>query len=276
MGLAALALLALVSGFADQLYEQGDYEMAALEYARILYEEGDTLSRPLEALRLARCRHILGDYEHSLNLYAWLAENLPAGDYRAMALLGAGAIYSDLGMYSMSEEAYSGASATAVDSELVFRGDILESLAPLHRLDWARSSTELAEVAQRWRGARGELALQLARLADRGEELPYRSPFWCGASSALLPGSGQLMCGHTSDGLLSLGMTAASGVLFYLSLEEENTATAILTGWLAFSFYGANVVGGSRAAQYYNAEQRREHFYRIYDHLERWDWDYSL
>jgi hypothetical protein len=274
MGSAALAVLTLLAGFADQLYEQGDYDLAALEYARVLYESGDTLSHPADALRLARCWHLLEDHERSLNLYTFLVEGLPEGDHRAMALLGAGAVYSDLGMYTLAREAYAEAGATAVDDDLAFRGELLESMLPLHRMEWTLSSGELSEVALRWEGARRMLAQGLSELAAEGEELPYRSPFWCSASSALLPGSGQLMCGHTSDGLLALGMNAAAGVLFYLALEEENTATAILTGWLAFSFYGANVLGGGRAARYYNAEQRREHFYRIYDRLEEWNWDY--
>ena len=116
MGCASLALLVLLGGFADQLYEQGDYDLAALEYSRILYESGDTLGHPDEALRLARCRHLLGEGESSLFLYTRLIEELPEGDDRAMALLGAGAVYADLCFFTLAADAYSEASNTAVDS----------------------------------------------------------------------------------------------------------------------------------------------------------------
>jgi len=270
MGLASLALLALLGGFADELYVQGDYEMAALEYSRILYEEGDTLTRPDEALRLARCWHLLGDFERSLSMYTFLADRLPEGDSRAMAALGAGTVYADLGFYSLSRNSYREVAETALDADLAFRGELLDALTPLHRYEWTTGSAELSSVALRWQGERRLLAEELSSIAAEGEHLSRRSPFWCGFASAILPGSGQMMCGHTSDGLIALGMNAATGLLFYLSLEEDNLSTSILLGWLSLSFYGANVYGGSRAAEYYNATRHRDHFQDIYGRLDRW------
>ncbi len=268
MGFAALAFLALLGNFADQLYDNGDYRMAALEYSRILYETGDTLGHSEEALKLARCRHLLGEMEESLSLYTYLIEGLPEGDGRAKALLGAGSVYADLGFHTLSVDAYSEAAGTSVDSELAYRSRLLEALAPLHRFQWSRSSTELRSLAQQWDGDRGLLAADLSSLASRGEHLPRRSPFWCGLASAILPGSGQMLCGHTTDGLIAFGMTVATGALLYVSIDEENLSTSILLGWLSFSFYGANVYGGSRAAEYYNSTRRRELLEEVYSRLD--------
>jgi tetratricopeptide (TPR) repeat protein len=268
MGLHALAILTLVFGFADQLYESGDYEMAALEYARILYSEEDTLDQPEAALRLARCWHALGRFEESLGLYGRLMADLPDHDYRASAALGAGTVYADMGFFSRSEELYTLAAETARDSELVYRGELLAALTPLYRQDWLTGNDRLSQVAARWSGERRELAADLAVLAARGENLPGRSPVWCGLASALVPGSGQMLCGHVKDGLTAFGLTVATGALFYLSLEEENLSTTILLGWLTFSFYGANIYGGSRAAEYYNTTRRRELYEEVRDRLE--------
>ncbi|OPL18365.1 MAG: hypothetical protein AVO35_05840 [Candidatus Aegiribacteria sp. MLS_C] len=268
MGFAALAFLALLGSFADRLYDQGDYSLAALEYARILYESSDTLGHPRETLRLARCRHLLGDAETSLSLYSALVQGLPDSDHRAMALLGAGAVYADLGLFSLSAQAYSDAAATASDSGLVFRGMLLEALSPLHSFRWSESSAELSVLAGSWEDDRGALAGELSALVEGGGDLPYRSPFWCGAASAVVPGSGQLLCGHTADGLIAFGMTAATGALLYLSIEEGNTSTSVLLGWLSLSFYGANVYGGGRAAEYYNAYHRRQLLEEVYGRLE--------
>lgn len=268
MGYAAVALLAILSSFADRLYEQGDYSMAALEYSRILYESSDTLGHPLETLKLARCRHLMGDAETSLSLYTTLVRGLPDGDQRAMALLGAGAVYTDLGLLSLSAEAYSDAAETASDSGLVFRGRLLEALSPLHSFRWSESSSELSALSGSWEGDRGALAGELSALVEGGGDLPYRSPFWCGAASAVVPGSGQLLCGHTTDGLIAFGMTAATGALLYLSIDEGNTSTSVLLGWLSLSFYGANIYGGSRAAEYYNASRRRQLLEEVYGRLE--------
>lgn len=269
MGFAAAAILILIGGFADELYMQGDYGMAALEYSRVLFETGDTLGHPEEALRLARCRHLLGDLDSATYLYNYLIQGLANGDDRARALLGAGSVYAELQFHDMSREAYAEAAAVAEEDELVFRSELLGALAPMHRFHWTQSSAALSAVGRRWQGERRLLAEELSVLASRGENLPRRDPFWHGVASALIPGSGQLLCGHTWDGLTALGMTAAAGTLFILSLDEDNLSTSILLGWLSLSFYGANVYGGSRAAEYYNAARRRELLQEVYHRLDQ-------
>ncbi|MFO8182767.1 MAG: hypothetical protein R6U39_01205 [Candidatus Aegiribacteria sp.] len=269
MGFASAAILILMGGFADELYTQGDYGMAALEYSRVLFEAGDTLGHPEEALRLARCRHLLGDLESSIFLYDYLIQGLPDGDDRARALLGAGSVYAELQYHDMSREAYAQAASAAEEDELLFRSELLMALAPMHRSHWSQSSAELSAVGQRWQGDKRLLAEELSALASRGERLPGRDPFWCGVASAVIPGSGQLICGHTRDGLTALSMTAATGALFILSLDEDNLSTSILLGWLSLSFYGANVYGGSRAAEYYNSARRRELLQEVYHRLDQ-------
>jgi tetratricopeptide (TPR) repeat protein len=271
MGFAAVALLILFGSYADQLYTQGEYQLAALEYGRILFEAGDTLGHAEEALKLARCRQILGDVQGALLLYGYLAEGLPDGDARAEALLGAGSVYSDLGDYGYASQAYERASETTLDSDLVYRAQVLSALTPLHSFQWSESESQLARLSRSWTGERGLFAEDLTRLAHSGEDLSHRSPFLCGLSSAVLPGSGQMLCGHTKDGIISLAMTAATGALFYLSLEEENTSTSVLLGWISLSFYGANIYGGSRAAEYYNSQRRRELLQEVYDKVEEWE-----
>ncbi|MBD3369984.1 hypothetical protein GF402_06450 [Candidatus Fermentibacteria bacterium] len=271
MGLAALAVLTLTASFADQLYERGDYHLAALEYSRLIYTRGDTLERSSEALRLARCWQRLDELERSLSLYSYLADRLPDGDDRAMAALGAGSVCAEIGFYGRSRAFYHQAAKSAVTEDLVFRGQLLGSLALLYQERWEGSSAELRQVAADWPGERGRLAEELAGMAESGSELPYRSPLWCGLASTVLPGSGQLICGHTTDGLTALGMNAAAGALFYLSLDEDNTATSILLGWLSLSFYGGNIYGGVRAADYYNTAQRRHLYEDVRARLSGWE-----
>lgn len=270
MGLFLAAFLTLHSGFADALYEQGDYVTAALEYSRLFYENPDTLGMPAEAIRLAKCLHELNRLEESLSLYTMLAGRLPHPDDRARASMGAGAVFADLGFYGRSSELYREASGLAGDPDLRFRAELLGALLPLHERNWRRSSSALRNLAGRSSGEEAALAAELADLASRGENLTNRSPFWCGLASAAVPGTGQLICGHTKDGLIAMGMTLASGALLYVAISEDNLSTSILMGWLTLSFYGANVQGGARAARYYNAARRRELYSEVMSRLEDW------
>ena len=131
---------------------------------------------------------------------------------------------------------------------------------------WNESSTELAVLSEGnsiWSAE----ASRLTVLAESGEHLFRRSPFWCGLSSAVIPGSGQIFCGHTKDGLIALGMNAIMGYLFYQSIVEEEIALAVLFGWLSLSFYGGNIYGGIRAADTYNSARERELFEQISNSL---------
>jgi hypothetical protein len=68
---------------------------------------------------------------------------------------------------------------------------------------------------------------------------------------------------NTGDGLVALGTNLLLGYLFVASLEEEDTATSVLFGWLSISFYSENVYGGARAASGYNNARRTEFINRL-------------
>ena len=246
------------SDFADFLYSSGEYELAAGEYLRIIYlNNADTLSNPVVSLRLAGCMHELGRLSDALFLYSYLGAHLPDRDMQASALMGAGAVLEEIGEFSSARLAYVNAVRTASDMEIQNRADIMAGLMYARMGRWDHS----AEVLTRISSAAGPFASgaeQLAGVVSRGSSLPERSPFWCGLSSAILPGSGQMICGHFTDGAIALGVNGLIAYLFYESLREDNTTTSVLLGWLSLSFYSGNIYGGSKAARTYNSARRRE------------------
>jgi tetratricopeptide (TPR) repeat protein len=246
------------SGYADFLYSSGEYELAAGEYLRIIYaNDADTISCPLVSLRLAGCLRELDRFSDALFLYTFLGANLPDRDMRAGALMGAGAVLEEIGEFTSARLAYVDAVRTAVDIEIKNRADIMAGLMYARMGRWDSSAEELSRISSSG-GPFASGAEQLAEIVSRGSSLPVRSPFWCGLSSAVLPGSGQMICGHFTDGVIALGVNGLMGYLFYESLREENTTTSVLLGWLSLSFYGGNIYGGSKAARTYNSARRRE------------------
>lgn len=256
------------SGFADYLYENGEYEQAATEYLRVIYEnDSDTLSCPLSALRLARCFQEMNLFTDAFDMYVFLSLNLENSELRSNAHLGAGSILEESGNFAGAREYYLEAGAVSSDPELSCKSDVLAALM-LGRLDrWDEASTELSILSTGdgiWSTEAGRLTL----LAETGENLPRRSPFWCGLSSAIIPGAGQIFCGRTKDGIIALGMNAVMGYLFYQSLTEDNIGGTVLFGWLSLSFYGGNIYGGIRAADTWNSARERELFEQISRSLE--------
>jgi tetratricopeptide (TPR) repeat protein len=246
------------SGYADYLYGSGMYMQAADEYMRIIYLSGcDTLARPEEALRLARCWQELGMWTDAGAIYGAILQRHPDSTYRSMAAMGIASLFESRGDTDGAGEYYSLARSLAVDDDLRSRAEVMRILMEARKGYWEEASLRLDSLAE-LPIPLSPLSARLSPVVARGEHLSSRSPFWCGLSSALIPGSGQVFCGHYTDGFTSLAVTGATAWLFVESLQEENATTSVLLGWLALSFYGGNIYGGSRAAEVYNGARRRE------------------
>ncbi len=245
-------------GFADYLYGNGEFALASVEYLRIIYAyDEDTLACPLVSLRLARCWQELDRREDAFSLYTFLHRNLSDTELRAGAMMGAGSVLEESGNLSYARELFIDAAATSEDTEIIARAGIMASLVNARMGNWAASAEELSMISSTG-GPFSSVSASLAAKVAEGQYLSQRSPLWCGVSSALLPGSGQMICGHYTDGIIALGVNGALAWLFVESLNEGNTTTSVLLGWLGLSFYGGNIYGGSRAAVTYNSARRRE------------------
>ncbi len=255
------------TSFAGNLYRAGEWDMAALEYMRVIHARGDTLSHPLPALRLARCWHELGRAGEALVLYRRVSGGLEHGDTAAMASLGAGSVLEGMGMDREARGLFLRAASQADDSTLRGTGRVLAALSMGRQGYWSRAESELEGLGG---GPVGPLAQGLLVEVRRAQNLPHRSPLACAGASLALPGLGQAICGRPRDGLNALLTTAATGFLLYHSLEEESLAGSVLSGWLFLSFYGGNVYGGYRSAESYNLAARRRLYGRIADRIAGW------
>ncbi len=256
LGQIALAVLTISCGFADHLYQGGLYGAAATEYAREIYEAGDTLSAPVSALRLARCWQETGQPERALGMYLFLGERLGPGAERGLARMGAGSVYETVGMLHDARGSYAAAAEDLAGYPVLHEENLALAALSLGRSgNWPGAALELDVLAG---GDASSTASRLASVARRAADPPARSRLLCGLSSALLPGSGQAVCGHWTDALTSFIMTAGTGALLVAALEEEDTPASVLFGWLALSFYGGNVYGGARAAARWNAARTGE------------------
>ncbi|MBD3278000.1 MAG: hypothetical protein GF388_06860 [Candidatus Aegiribacteria sp.] len=245
-------------GFADYLYSSGEYELASLEYLRIVHSNGgDTMACPGSAMKLARCWQELERSADAMALYRYVRVHSAEADLRAGCMMGEASILEETGELQPARELFALAAAEAEDPDISARAEILSSLMYARMGYWSEAADELNGISA-GRGSYGDLSARLAATVSRGTSLSRRSPLLCGISSSLLPGSGQMICGHYTDGFIALAVNGAMGWLFYESLQEENTTTSVLIGWLGMSFYGGNILGGIRAAETYNSARRRE------------------
>lgn len=81
----------------------------------------------------------------------------------------------------------------------------------------------------------------------------FKSPFFSGFLSAIIPGAGKFYTGEIGDGITSLLLT---GILSFLAYDNfnaaHNTRAWIFTGLAAY-FYAGNIYGSVISAKKYNA-----------------------
>jgi hypothetical protein len=248
VGAILAAVLTLSGGFADMLYGSGLYDEAAVEYLREIHEAGDTLLAVPQALRLARCWQETGRDDLALGMYAFLSERLAGGDERAGALMGAATVYEEAGLPGAARDLYREAAGTFADAVMADRCEVLSAVALGRSGDWDGAVGELELLAE----GGSDFAAEVLPRAVAARDHPYRSPAACAIASAVLPGSGQAICGHWTDGLTSLLMTAGTGALLAVSLEEEDTSGSVFFGVLALSFYTGGIMGAARGASRFN------------------------
>jgi hypothetical protein len=126
-----------------------------------------------------------------------------------------------------------------------------------------------------------DVARSLRTRAEKGPQLPTRSPVLAAIMSALVPGLGQIYTGRYSDGIQSMAIVGTlgftSGVLFYSEQRQSNPSYAlpiVVTG-LAAVFYGANVYGAANGARMETLMQKYQHIgdaRSLYQESVRGDW----
>ena len=100
--------------------------------------------------------------------------------------------------------------------------------------------------------------LRLAPFTAQGPALPHRSAGLAGTLSALIPGSGQMYCGRSADGIRHLVLNAALIWTVVSLARDQRGPAAYLTASVALPFYLGNVIGAQGAARQYDRDRRMD------------------
>lgn len=240
--------------FGDFLFRQGSYRRAAAEYQRFLFTNTD-----------ASQDRVLYKVGQS---YIRTHQAVNASSYFKKAALAAGAtVFGD----SCNVAFASSLLLSGRNEEFLDTVDSLQSKNMITPL-----KTELFELrsiyylqTKRWQKARETLSeinqkeskntiSDLSKLANRGIKLPQKSPLKAGLMSAVIPGSGKIYAGRTSDGIYSLLLVAGTSWLAYEGFRDDGTSS--FKGWffgsVATIFYTGNIYGSIIAVNFYNKRFR--------------------
>lgn len=237
--------------FADHLYNQGDFGRAISEYQRYLftasagemyhahYRVGASLMQ-LDEYRRAPS-HFLLAAQHTKHAalqdsaYVGYLGGLLAGERTARLFNAADTL--NFASHSSQRRLYQ-----------------IRALAHLRKGAWSAAEQSLEHMPPPEAEGSDQVAARISELVTRGQHLPRRSSWLAGTMSALIPGTGKVYAGRTSDGLYSLALIAGASWLAYRGFKDGGTSS--VKGWLFGSvgavLYFGNIYGSFVAVRMYN------------------------
>jgi len=245
--------------FADYLYQEKDYLRAAAEYRRYLLLAN---APPPEAasihFKIGLCFRSAQDYGNSVSAFRFLIEKFPESDTAEEARVQVAYGHFLSGEYRESLASADAFLAEIKSGEKRLRLVQLKGVDYLYQRQWAKAGDYFRSLD----GQTGSdvLTMALKGFADQGLRLRRKSPVLAGILSALIPGTGRMYAGRTTDGLFSLMTIALTAWQAYDGFHKEGTGS--LKGWIYGSiggfFYVGNVYGSVAAARIYNEQSERK------------------
>ena len=241
-----------VRKFADFLYEQGDYLRAAGEYQRYLFYQ----PRESEEMRyrIALCYRFAGQTEQAIQNFQMLLQAHPEGRFTSQAYYQIGATYFLQDQFEQSVGFLREVLPHVTDARQHAEAEQLIGLSYLMQKQWSEAGQVFKTLQRSEVTSISQKAVVYHSYAEKGGDLPTRSPFLAGALSTIVPGAGRLYTGRISDALTSLFIVGLAGWQAYDGFQRDGVSSA--KGWtlgtLSGIFYAGNIYGSVISARVYN------------------------
>ena len=228
--------------YADYLYQTNQYNLASVEFERVVFlEPKDTLAK----LKLVRSYRYLKDYKTALKKIEIffpkslidIPEEFSVEYVRNM--LYENQLQKTTGFLQTSKHLNPG-----VKTEYQLGIYIMQ-------YQW----TEARRFADEHIDILGKTERfdKLNNIIINGLNANYKSPFLAGFISAVVPGSGKVYCGKWKDAIYSFLFVTTSSWLTYKSFENKGfNFSGVILGSFALTFYSANIYGSVKSTKTYN------------------------
>ena len=238
--------------FADFLYAQGDYLRAADEYQRYLFYQPQESTQI--RYKIAVCYRFGGKTEQAIKGFEALLQADSESQLASRAYYQIGATYFLQDQFERSIQFLDAALPRITDARQHAEAEQLIGLSYLKLKRWPEASEVFKALQTSDIIPVREKAEVYHIYAERGADIPTRSPFLAGALSTIIPGTGRLYTGRFSDALTTLFTVGLTGWQAYDGFRRDGLSSA--KGWtlgtLCGIFYVGNIYGSIISARVYN------------------------
>ena len=241
-------------GYAERLYADRDYLLAAGEYKRFafLFPEHERVEEA--AYKVGVCLHAAGQYAGAIQAFKEIIKTYPDGRY------------TDQAQFSMSESYLrsnqAGAAITVLRNLTIVSRDTGTRDEAYYRLGWIyiglaqwdQALVVLGEISLE--GRRFYRLEALSRALNEDPKMKRKSPGLAG-TLAVLPGAGYLYCGRYQDALVAFLVNGGLIWAAYESFDNGLYALGSVITFVEIGFYAGNIYGSVASAHKYNRKNER-------------------
>jgi outer membrane protein assembly factor BamD (BamD/ComL family) len=241
-----------ILGFADALFNDGDYFRAITEYKRFLFLHPTDARGGRVQLRIGLAYQRGQQWEDARQTFEVIARQHPDADIRAEAAYLIGETAFRQGRYAQAIADLRPVAERYGQTPVGERARYLLGWSYLRARQWPEASQAFESIdtaSPLFPSSRA-----LADAAREGEHLPRKSPALAGLMSAVIPGTGHFYTGRWRDGTVALLLNGAFLAAGIEAVSAGNEAAAGLLLFFEAAWYSGAIYGAVNAAHKYNLD----------------------
>jgi TolA-binding protein len=241
-----------ILGFAEALFNDGDYFRAITEYKRFLFLYPTDARAGRVQLQIGRSYQHGQQWEDARKTFEEIAQRHPDAEISAEAAYRIGETSFRQGRYAQAIADLRPVAERYQQTPVGEQARYLLGWSYLRARQWPEASQTFATIATT--SPLFPSSRALAAAAREGEELPRKSPALAGLMSAVVPGTGHFYTGRWRDGTVALLLNGAFLAAGLEAVSAGNEAAAGLLLFFEAAWYSGAVYGAVNAAQKYNLD----------------------
>ena len=241
-----------ILGFADALFNDGDYFRAITEYKRFLFLHPTDARAGRVQLQVGLSYQRGQQWEDARQTFEFIAQQHPDPEIRTEAAYRIGETSFQQGRYTQAIADLRPVAERYGQTPVGERARYLLGWSYLRARQWLEASQTFETIDTT--SSLFPSSRALADAARESEQLPRKSPALAGLMSAVIPGTGHFYTGRFRDGTIALLLNGAFLAAGIEAVSAGNEAAAGLLLFFEAAWYSGAIYGAVNAAQKYNRD----------------------
>jgi len=241
--------------FADELFENEDYYNALTLYKYALFKARSKKDTEGLRFRIALCYQMGERWNEAESSYDDFIAHYPNSTLAPEASYRTGQGFFQGKKYIPAINHFNETIKQFPQSEYSMRSQYALGLTYARLGKWKLSQEELKKLSQKDPNhPLSKQAQGVISLLDQGETIPEKSP-WLAGTLSLIPGLGKVYTHHYGGAIIAALINGGLAFVIYDSFNNDRIAVGAVFSAVFVATYSANLVGGYRSANRYNARQ---------------------